>query len=99
MSTNRLLNAADFQKWEKANGAAIEAERERAYRVVLDEVVRRALEGRQTGIGLDEIGDVMLVNFAYGMRGGVLRLPAGVERALREIGWLPKNEREHGGRE
>ena len=99
MSANRLLNTADFQKWEKANGAAIEAERERTHRVVLDEVVRRALAGRQTGIGLDEIGDVMLVNFTYGMRGGVLRSPEGVERALREIGWRPKSERMPGGSE
>jgi hypothetical protein len=97
MSANRLLNAADFEKWERANGAAIEAERERNHRVVLDEVVRRALEGRQTGRSLDEIGDLMLVSFAYGMRGGVLRLPDGVERALREIGWRPKSERSHGG--
>jgi hypothetical protein len=96
MSANRLLNAADFKKWERANGAAIQAERERAHLVILDEVVRRALEARQTGTDLGEIGDVMLVNFAYGMRGGVLRLPAGVERALREIGWRPKSERSHG---
>jgi hypothetical protein len=99
MNANRLLNAADFQKWERANGPAIEAERERNHKVVLDEVIRRALEARQSGRSLDEIGDVLMVSFAYGMRGGVLRLPDGVERALREIGWRPKRERLPGSAE
>ena len=97
MSATKLFTAEDYQKWERVNGAAIEAERERNHRSVLDEVVRLVLAARQTGRGLEEIGDLMLVSFNYGLRGGVLRLPEGVERALREIGWRPKRERAPGG--
>lgn len=96
MSKLKQLTADDFRRWENANGAAIDAERERNHRVVLDEVIRSVLCARKHGKTLSDAGDSILKWFHYGNRDGTDRTYAGVERALREIGWKPRRERRHG---